>query len=271
MIEFKNVSFSYNAKSPVLKNINAVFEAGKSYSVIGRSGCGKSTLLRLMNGLLKPQSGNIYVDGANITSKSADLKPVRKNVGLVFQYPEHQLFAETVEEDIAFGPSNIGMSDVNTKVKTAIEAVGLTSDILTKSPFEISGGEQRKVAIAGVIAMEPNTIVLDEPSAGLDPVSSSELFKMLQNYKSNGKTVIFASHNMKEAAMYSDEIYIINNGEIFMHGTPKEIFERANDLKNIGLALPQIAELMLSLKENGFGMRISYDLENALEEIGIFL
>ncbi len=267
MIILNNVNFSYSAGAKTLNNISVKFENGKTYAVIGQSGSGKSTLLKHLNGLLKPQSGTVTVNGTKITSKT-DMKAICAQVGIVFQYPEHQLFAETVFDDIAFGPRNLGFGEDEVKglVKSAMNAVSLSETLCGRSPFKLSGGEKRRAAIAGVLAMNPQTLVLDEPSAGLDPTAAADLYKFLKSFGSE-RTIIIASHSMEEAAELADEIIVLSNGRIILSGTPSDIFSNAEKIQKAGLALPQTTELMMNLRHCGFDIKPSYTLEETEKNI----
>lgn len=268
MIILNNVNFSYSADKKTLNNISAKFEDGKTYAVIGRSGSGKSTFLKLLNGLLKPQSGTITVNGTNITKKS-NIKALCAQVGMVFQYPEHQLFAETVFDDIAFGPRNLEFNEDEVKklVKSAMDTVSLSQSLCECSPFKLSGGEKRRAAIAGVLAMNPQTLVLDEPSAGLDMTTAAELYGFLKSYNNGNRTVIIASHSMEEAAELADEILVLSDGEIALCGTPTEIFSDTEKITDAGLLLPQTTELTLNLKQCGFDIQPSFTLEETEKNI----
>ena len=267
MIILDKVNFSYGTGAKTLNNISAKFENGKTYAVIGQSGSGKSTLLKLLNGLLKPQSGTVTVNGTKIT-KRTDMKAICAQVGIVFQYPEHQLFAETVFDDIAFGPRNLGFGEDEVKrlVKSAMNAVSLSEELCESSPFKLSGGEKRRAAIAGMLAMNPQTLVLDEPSAGLDLTAAADLYKFLKSFGSE-RTIIIASHSMEEAAELADEILVLSNGEIILSGTPSDIFLNAEKIQSAGLALPQTTELMMNLRRCGFDIKLSYTLEETKKNI----
>ena len=255
MITLKNVSFSYDGVHNILNNISMTLENGKIYALIGHTGSGKSTLIRHLNGLLKPQCGEITAN--------------YRQVGLVFQYPEHQLFAETVFDDIAFAPKNLGLDDeeIKKRVHESAKAVSLPESLFSKSPFSLSGGEKRKAAIAGVLAMSPQTLVLDEPSAGLDPYSRHELFQMIKKLHNHDTTIVIASHSMEEVALTADEIFVIDNGKIILHGTPHEVFSHPETLYEAGLALPQTSELMLELKHRGIDLGTVYTVDEACEKI----
>lgn len=268
MIVLDNVDFGYDSKKKIINKASVTFENGKIYAVIGKSGGGKSTLLKLLNGLLLPQKGTVTVDGIATTSKKADIKKIRGRVGLVLQYPERQLFAETVFDDIAFGPRNLGFNreEITQCVKEAMNAVGLPEELCKTSPFGLSGGERRLVAIAGILAMKPNTLVLDEPTVGLSATAIKKLYKAIKDFGEN-KTVIIASHSMETAIELADELVVLSEGEIIMNGSPSEIFSDVTGICNTGLMLPQVAELMLNLQKKGFNIEAAYTLDKAEKSI----
>ena len=255
-LEFKNVSVIYGEGSPfrkaALNNITTSFPKGEITGIIGHTGSGKSTLASLTNGLLKPTSGEILLDGENIWAKPKEMIRIRSRVGLVFQYPEYQLFDETVESDIAFGPKNMKLPDeeIKNRVKLAAEFCGLSEKELKRSPFELSGGQTRRAAIAGVLAMRPEILVLDEPAAGLDPKGKEEILAGLTEYKKNyGATLLIISHSMEDIAKYADEILVMKGGEIYMQGGVEDIFKQAERLFDANLDLPQITKLFIELKK----------------------
>ena len=255
-LEFKNVSVIYGEGSPfrkaALNNITTSFPKGEITGIIGHTGSGKSTLASLTNGLLKPTSGEILLDGENIWAKPKEMIRIRSRVGLVFQYPEYQLFDETVESDIAFGPKNMKLPDeeIKNRVKLAAEFCGLSEKELKRSPFELSGGQKRRAAIAGVLAMRPEILVLDEPAAGLDPKGKEEILAGLTEYKKNyGATLLIISHSMEDIAKYADEILVMKGGEIYMQGGVEDIFKQAERLFDANLDLPQITKLFIELKK----------------------
>jgi len=254
IIQAENINYIYSEGGPfekaALYDLSITINQGDFIGIIGHTGSGKSTLVQHFNGLLKPISGKISVCGIDTSEKKADLKKVRTKVGLVFQYPEHQLFEETVRRDIAFAPSNMGLSEqeISERVAWAADLVGLQEDILDKSPFEISGGQKRRAAIAGVLAMKPAVLVLDEPTAGLDPAGREEiLFQIKKLHKETGITVIIVSHGMEDIANTVNYIYVLNKGSIVMQGTPLEVYSQYEELEKIGLSAPQITKLMKSL------------------------
>lgn len=252
IMKIENLNYIYNENTPfekkALDNINLEIDQGEFIGLIGHTGSGKSTLVQHLNGLVKPTSGRIIIDGIDITEKKSNLKEIRQKVGLVFQYPEHQLFEETIYKDIAFGPKNLGLSkeEVDERVKESMEQVGLDFETLKdRSPFELSGGQKRRVAIAGVIAMHPKILVLDEPTAGLDPRGRDEVLgEILKIYKKRNITVILVSHNMEDIAKLVSRILVMDKGKLAMDNTPLEIFKRSDELKKIGLGIPQITEFM---------------------------
>lgn len=259
IIDIKNLNYIYNPKTPfekkALDEINISIDEGEFIGLIGHTGSGKSTFVQHLNGLMKPTSGSIIVDGVNILEKKANLREVRQKVGLVFQYPEHQLFEESVYKDIAFGPKNLGLNEkeVDERVKNAMELVGLDFESLKdRSPFELSGGQKRRVAIAGVIAMKPKVLVLDEPTAGLDPSGRDEILNEVRElFEKEGITIILVSHSMEDVARLVNRILVMHKGKIVMDDTTREIFKRAPELENIGLGVPQITKFMRSFKEKG--------------------
>ena len=276
-IIIKNLTYVYNEDMPfaskALDNINLEIKDKDFVGIIGHTGSGKSTLIQHLNGLLKPSSGEIYINDFNITNTGTNLTDIRKRVGVVFQYPEYQLFEETVEKDIAFGPLNLGLdeNEVNSRVKTSMEAVGLNyEEYKDKSPFELSGGQKRRVAIAGVIAMNPEVLILDEPTAGLDPGGRDEIFELIKTlHRENDMTIILSSHSMDDMAKLAKTIIVMNHGKVEFVGTPREIFNtQAMRLKEIGLDIPQTIELAIKLRENGFDIRNDIlTIEEAKEEI----
>ncbi|MCK9445081.1 MAG: energy-coupling factor transporter ATPase [Tissierellaceae bacterium] len=256
-IKLNNLTFVYNPNTPfekkALDDISLEIREGEFIGLIGHTGSGKSTLVQHLNGLIKPTSGNIIVDGVNIVEKDANLKEIRQKVGLVFQYPEHQLFEETVYRDIAFGPKNLGLKDeqVEERVKEAMELVGLDYESLKdRSPFELSGGQKRRVAIAGVLAMKPKVLILDEPTAGLDPRGRDEILGEIQKlYQKENITIVLVSHSMEDIAKLVNRILVMHRGKIQMDDKTREVFKRADELEKMGLGVPQITKLMKILGE----------------------
>ena len=273
----KNLTYIYDEGMPfaskALDNISFEIKDNDFVGLIGHTGSGKSTLIQHLNGLLKPSSGEIFINGFNITDKDLNLTEVRKRVGIVFQYPEYKLFEETVEKDIAFGPGNLGLEEdeIADRVKKSMEAVGLDYEqYKDKSPFDLSGGQKRRVAIAGVIAMNPEVLILDEPTAGLDPGGRDEIFKLIKKlHKDNNITIILSSHSMDDMAKLANTIIVMNHGKIEFMGTPREIFNsHADRLKEIGLDVPQVLELAKKLKAKGFDIRTDVlTVEEIKEEI----
>ena len=258
ILKIENLSYTYNEGLPgatkALDNINLEIEEGTFVGVIGHTGCGKSTLIGHLNGLTKPQQGAIYLDGKNIWTEYDNIRDVRFNVGLVFQYPEYQLFEETIYKDIAFGPKNMGLSDeeVDKRVKMAAEFVGIPESALEGSPFDLSGGQKRRVAIAGIIAMQPRVLVLDEPCAGLDPEGREQILSQVKNYhKQTGGTVVLVSHSMEDIANYADKVLVMENGKVYNYANTEEIFKDAENLSQMGLGIPDITKVFLKLKEMG--------------------
>ncbi len=279
-IKIENLTHVYMPKTPfetiALDNINLELEEGKFYALIGHTGSGKSTLIQHLNGLLKPTSGKIIVDGMDITDKKTVMSEVRKKVGLVFQYPEYQLFEETIEKDIAFGPKNLGLSDeeVHVRVKRAMAMVGLDYEKYKDlSPFEISGGQKRRVAIAGVVAMEPKVLILDEPIAGLDPRGRDAILHQIKMLHEEYKhTVILVTHSMEDVADVAEEVIVMSDAKIMMQGTPREVFTKIDMLEKVGLGAPQITYLMRALKEKGIPVREDiFTIAEAKDEIRKYL
>ena len=276
LIQIKNLSFIYNPNTPfekkALDNINLEINEGDFIGLIGHTGSGKSTLVQHLNGLMKPTSGSIIVDGVNITEKNANLKETRQKVGLVFQYPEHQLFEETIFKDIAFGPKNLGLQDeeLERRVRSSMELVGLDYEALKdRSPFELSGGQKRRVAIAGVVAMKPKVLILDEPTAGLDPSGRDEILDEIKDlYLKEGITIILVSHSMEDVARLANRIFVMHRGKVIINDTTREVFKRATELEEIGLGVPQITSFMRRFKSKGHEVRDDIlTVEEAKEEI----
>ena len=276
-IVIKNLTHIYNEGMPfasiALDNISIEIKDRDFVGLIGHTGSGKSTLIQHLNGILKPSSGEIFINEFNITDPKLNLTEIRKRVGVVFQYPEYQLFEETVEKDIAFGPSNLGLEaeEIDNRVKLSMESVGLNyEEYKDKSPFELSGGQKRRVAIAGVIAMNPEVLILDEPTAGLDPGGRDEIFDLIKKlHRDNNMTIILSSHSMDDMAKLAQTIIVMNHGKIEFVGSPKEVFKSNTDrLKEIGLDIPQVLELALKLREKGFDIKEDIlTVEEAKEEI----
>ena len=260
----KNLTYIYDEGMPfaskAIDDISFEIKDNDFVGLIGHTGSGKSTLIQHLNGLLKPSSGEIIVNGFNITDKDLNLTEIRKRVGIVFQYPEYQLFEETVEKDIAFGPGNLGLDEeeISKRVRKSMEAVGLDYETYKdKSPFDLSGGQKRRVAIAGVIAMNPEVLILDEPTAGLDPGGRDEIFNLIKKlHRDNNITIILSSHSMDDMAKLAQTIIVMNHGKIEFMGTPREVFtSHADKLREIGLDVPQVLELATKLRNKGFDIR----------------
>lgn len=258
IIKTENLTYTYSVGTPFEKkaidNINLEIEEGELVGIIGHTGSGKSTLIQHFNGLLKPTSGKILVEGKDIWESKANTRQARFTVGLVFQYPEYQIFEETVYRDIAFGPKNMGLSadEVDRRVKETAIAVGIDEDLLEKSPFELSGGQKRRVAIAGVMAMEPKILILDEPTAGLDPKGREKILNLIKaHHKRTGCTVLIVSHSMEDIARYANKILVMNKSQIFCYGMTAEVFKRADEISKMGLTVPQITRVINELKNRG--------------------
>ncbi len=264
MIEVKNLTHIYNEGLPhesvALDNVSFRIEDKSFVGVIGHTGSGKSTLLQHLNGLLKPDSGSIVIDGVDITDSHTKMLDIRKKVGLVFQYPEYQLFEETVAKDVAFGPTNLGLDqeEIDARVRESIGLVGLDYERLKdKSPFELSGGQKRRVAIAGVLAMKPDILVLDEPTAGLNPKAHFDILDMVADiHRRENNITIFVSHNMNDIARMSDQVLVIDKGRLAIDGTPSEVFRKEEELKAMGLALPDATEIVSQLRKKGLELPV---------------
>lgn len=261
IIETKNLEYVYGVdtgfEKPALTNVNISIEKGEFIGLIGHTGSGKSTLIQQLNGLLKPTSGKVILEGKDIWEQPKKIREVRFKVGMVFQYPEYQLFEENVYKDIAFGPSNMGLNEakIKSRVLEAARFVGLSENLLFKSPFDLSGGEKRRAAIAGIIAMDPEVLILDEPTAGLDPLGKKSLIKQIMDYhKERKNTIIFVSHSMEDIAKVADRVLVMANGTVKMFDTPENIFAKADYLNKIGLRVPQITRVMKKLKDKGYAV-----------------
>lgn len=275
-IKIENLTHVYMPKTPfekrALDNVNLTIEDGEFLALIGHTGSGKSTLIQHLNGLLEPSSGRILVDEVDITSKEVKLTDIRKKIGLVFQYPEYQLFEETIEKDVAFGPNNLGLSaeEVSNRVKKSMEMVGLDYETYKDvSPFDLSGGQKRRVAIAGVIAMEPKVLILDEPTAGLDPKGRDDILEQIKILHEKYKmTIVLVSHSMEDVGKLAERIVVMNGGKIELLGKPSEIFKEVETLERIGLAVPQVTYLMRALREKGFDVSDEvFTVEKGTQEI----
>ena len=261
VLELKYLSYVYGTGTPFEKtavnNLSLSIEKGEFIGIMGHTGSGKSTLVQMLNGLMKPTSGQVLLDGEDIWANPKDIRKIRFKVGMVFQYPEYQLFEETVAKDIAFGPTNIGKSgaELEKAVNDAARFTGLKDELLEKSPFDLSGGEKRRAAIAGVIAMNPEVLVLDEPTAGLDPMGRDVLLsQIVQYHKERKNTVILVSHSMEDIARVADKIIVMNKSNLVMFDKTKEVFSKGRELEKIGLRVPQITKIMLELREKGFNV-----------------
>ena len=274
ILEVKNLTYIYSAGTPfehkALDDISFSVEPGEFIGIIGHTGSGKSTLMQQLNGLLKPTSGTVLLDGQDIWSDKKLTRQARFRVGLVFQYPEYQLFEETVYKDIAFGPKNMGLSpeEVDRRVREAAGFVGLTEQQLEVSPFDLSGGQKRRVAIAGVIAMEPEVLILDEPTAGLDPVGRSEILDNIQAYrKAKNATIMMVSHSMEDVARLTDRLLVMNGSKLAMDAPPAQVFTHAEELTQMGLSIPQVTQVFLELKKLGLDVKNVYTIDQAVTEI----
>ena len=275
ILELLGVSYVYGKGTPfektALNNVSAAFEEGLTTGIIGHTGSGKSTLVQMLNGLNTPTNGEVLFEGKNVRESKKDLRPLRFKVGLVFQYPEYQLFEETVEADVAYGPRNMGLpeDEIARRVKRCLEFTGVPEKLMKKSPFELSGGQKRRVAIAGVMAMQPKVLVLDEPAAGLDPAGRDAILGGVDMWRrETGGTVIIVSHSMEDIAEHCDRILVKNDASVFAYGTPKEIFSRADELSSLGLDTPQINRVCNLLRRKGVDLPDDiYTLDDALEAI----
>ncbi|MFW6264497.1 MAG: energy-coupling factor transporter ATPase [Bacillota bacterium] len=274
LIELKNISHIYQEEQGVkaLSDVNLLIKEQEFIGLVGHTGSGKSTLVQLLNGLIKPSKGQVIIDGIDITEKKEGLKGIRQKIGLVFQYPEHQLFEETIYNDIAFGPRNLNISEeeVARRVEETLELVGLDfSTFRDRSPFNLSGGQQRKVAIAGVLAMKPEVLILDEPTAGLDPRGRNQLMDLLKLlHKNAGMTIILISHRMEEIALLASRIIVMNKGRISMDGTPADIFANVEEIKGLSLGLPEITEILHLVKNKGYNVKTDiFTLQEAVDEL----
>ena len=275
-IEVKNLTHVYSEGMPfetvALEDVNFTIQSGEFVCLIGHTGSGKSTLIQHMNGLLKPNEGCVLIDGKDIREKEAGVKEMRRKIGLVFQYPEYQLFEESVLKDVCFGPKNLGFSaeDAEARAVKALRLVGIDPDLMgERSPFSLSGGEKRRVAIAGVLAMEPEVLILDEPTAGLDPKGHKDILRMIEDIRRDRHlTIILISHNMDDVARLASHVIVMAGGRVVMDGSPAQIFSRGDELRDLGLSLPSATYLMQSLKERGLKVRTDVlTIDDAEEEI----
>lgn len=261
-IQIQHLTHTYMPDSPftsvALHDVSLTIEDGEFIGLLGHTGSGKTTLVQHLNGLIRPTDGKVIVDGLDLSDKRTSLLEVRKKVGLVFQYPEYQLFEETVAKDVAFGPKNMGLSqqEIDRRVHEAIERVGLNyEDIAQRSPFELSGGQMRRVAIAGVLAMEPGTLILDEPTAGLDPAGRRSILDMIRRlHAESGLTVVMVSHSMDDISTLATRLIVMSRGEVVLTGTPRQVFMHRELMQSIGLGVPQAAELAFRLRQQGYNL-----------------
>ena len=274
ILQVKNLNYIYSIGTPfehqALKDVSFSVEPGEFIGIIGHTGSGKSTLMQQLNGLLKPTTGQVLLDGVDIWSDKKLTRQARFRVGLVFQYPEYQLFEETVYKDIAFGPGNMGLGreEIDRRVREAAGFVGLTDEQLLSSPFDLSGGQKRRVAIAGVIAMEPEVLILDEPTAGLDPAGRAEILGNIESYrKAKNATIMMVSHSMEDVARLTDRLMVMNGSQLAMDGTPGEVFTQAERLVEMGLNIPQVTQVFLRLRKMGLPVENVYTLKQAVEAL----
>lgn len=274
IIQVENLNHIYNKNQPnqtyALQDINLELDSKDFIGIIGHTGSGKSTLVQHLNGLIKPSSGRVLVDGVDINESSPRAKETRSKIGLVFQYPEHQLFEETIYQDIGFGPKNQGLTgqDLDKRIRTAMASVGLDDDLASKSPFEVSGGQRRRAAIAGVIAMEPEILILDEPTAGLDPVGRDEILDYIRGLHESGTGIIFISHSMEDIASLSTQIIVMDSGRVHQVASPREVFKGQENLEALSLGVPQITNFMTKLSKKYPQIRTDIlTVEEAREEI----
>ena len=274
ILQVKNLTHTYSAGTPfehiALNDVSFSVERGEFIGIIGHTGSGKSTLMQHLNGLLKPTAGQILLDGKDIWSEKALTRQARFRVGLVFQYPEYQLFEEAVYKDIAFGPKNMGLSqqEIDRRVREAAGFVGITDEQLEVSPFDLSGGQKRRVAIAGVIAMEPEVLILDEPTAGLDPVGREGILSNIENYrKAKNATIMMVSHSMNDVARLTDRLIVMNKAHLAMDGTPEQVFTHAEELLEMGLDIPELTQVFLQLRQLGLDVPAVYTMEQAVDAL----
>jgi len=274
-ITVDNVTYTYGTGSPfeqhALRGVSLEIREGELLGIIGHTGSGKSTLVQHLNGLLRPHEGRVLLDGADIWENPKKIRDVRFRVGMVFQYPEHQLFEDTIYKDIAFGPRNMGLNEeqINRRVRQAAAYVGLSEELLDKSPFDLSGGEKRRAAIAGVMAMEPEVLILDEPTAGLDPRGREQVLAMIREYqRSRGTTVLLVTHSMEDVARVADRVLVMDHGQAAMLDTVAAVFSRAEELRAIGLTVPAVTQILLLLREKGVAVdTAAYTVEQAAAQL----
>ena len=275
IIKTENLTYTYSEGTPfeknAVENVSLEIEEGELVGIIGHTGSGKSTLIQHFNGLMKPTSGKVYIDGQDIWDKDCKIRDIRFKVGLVFQYPEYQIFEETVYKDIAFGPKNMGLDDdeIDRRIHEIAELVGLKKENMQKSPCELSGGQKRRVAIAGVMAMEPKVLILDEPTAGLDPKGRDKILGQIKEYHQQKKsTVLLVSHSMEDVAKFASKILVMNKASVFCYDDPPNVFKRADELTKIGLSVPQITRVFMQLRQMGVDIRTDvYTNEFAVKTI----
>ena len=273
IIRVDHLTHTYSAGTPfqrsAVRDMSLEIRRGEFLGIIGHTGSGKSTLIQHLNGLLKPTEGHIYLNGQDIWADPKKIRQVRFQVGLVFQYPEYQLFEETVYKDVAFGPKNMGLpqEEIDRRVRASVRAVGLSDEMLEKSPFALSGGQKRRVAIAGVMAMEPEVLILDEPTAGLDPRGCEDILSLLRAYHTRrGSTVVLVSHSMEEIARNVERIAVLSDGRVLMQGTPEQVFARAHELEQVGLDVPQVTKVAAALRARGLDIDPAVYTVEALEQ-----
>ena len=275
IITVDNITHIYGAKSPfeqhAVRGVSLEIQEGELLGIIGHTGSGKSTFIQHLNGLLRPDSGRVLLEGKDIWENPKKIRDVRFQVGMVFQYPEHQLFEDTIYKDIAFGPKNMGLSDdeVDRRVRQAAAYVGLSEELLEKSPFDLSGGEKRRAAIAGVMAMEPRVLILDEPTAGLDPRGREQVLAMIKDYqKTRGTTVLLVTHSMEDVARVADRVLVMAKGKVAMLDTVEQVFSHAEELERIGLTIPAVTKILLLLRKAGVAVdTAAYTIEQAAEQL----
>lgn len=275
ILEVRELSHVYSKGTPfeqrALDHVNLRVERGEFLAIIGHTGSGKSTLIQHLNGLLRPTEGDVLLHGKSIFASDNDLRNVRFHIGLVFQYPEYQLFEETIAKDIAYGPTNMGLdaAEIDRRVTQAMEDVGLDAGLRDKSPFELSGGQKRRVALAGVVAMQPEILVLDEPTAGLDPAGRREMFDLIRRlHDLHGTTIVLVTHSMEDAARMADRLVVMKKGQVFLTGTPEKVFAQAQELEQAGLTVPQVTKILLELKKRGIPVDTGcYTVEQAVQQL----
>ena len=275
ILEVKSLTHTYGGNTPfyndAVSNVSFTVEKGEILGIIGHTGSGKSTLVQHLNGLLKPTEGKVLIEDTDIWEKPSEIRKIRSRVGLVFQYPEYQLFEETVEADIAFGPKNMGLcgDELKNRVREICEIVGVKPEYMDKSPFDLSGGEKRRVAIAGVMAMRPDVIVFDEPTAGLDPRGRENVINIIKNYRNaTGATVIIISHSMEDMAVLADKLLVMNKGSLYMFDTVENVFSKKEELRSIGLDVPIVTRVFSMLRESGLDVEQNiFTVSAAVEEL----